>query len=178
MKVMKESEDLKPIRVAGIVRESIVDGPGFRFTIFCQGCPHGCKGCHNEETHDFKGGNLCSGERLLEAIDESPIIQGVTFSGGEPICQAEAFYLLGKEIKKRNLDLLLFTGYTYEELEEMKKSNESVCNLLNIIDYMIDGKYKEELRDLTLLYRGSSNQRVIDMNSSRKEGRIIEIQLI
>ena len=75
------------LRLAGIVRESIVDGPGIRFTVFCQGCPHGCPGCHNPETHDFKGGSDCSVDRLMEEIDKDPILAGVTFSGGEPFAR-------------------------------------------------------------------------------------------
>lgn len=109
------------IKIAGIVRESIVDGPGIRFTIFSQGCPHGCPGCHNPETHDFAGGQDCSIERLLEEIDKDPLLAGVTFSGGEPFCQAEAFALMGKYIKKRGLTITIFSGYTYEEISSMSR---------------------------------------------------------
>ncbi|MBR5516949.1 MAG: anaerobic ribonucleoside-triphosphate reductase activating protein [Firmicutes bacterium] len=159
------------IRIAGVVRESIVDGPGFRFVVFCQGCPHGCPGCHNPATHDFEGGYDCSFEKILAAIDGNPLLDGVTFSGGEPFCQPEAFYQLGLELKKRNLNLLAYTGFTYEELIAME--DESVNKLLSILDLLVDGRYVQEQRDLTLLFRGSKNQRVIDMNLTRAENQLI-----
>ena len=87
------------IRLAGIVRESIVDGPGFRFTVFCQGCPHHCPGCHNQQTHDFAGGKDVALSRILEEIDKNPLLSGVTFSGGEPFCQAGAFADLAEEVE-------------------------------------------------------------------------------
>ena len=96
------------LRLAGIVRESIVDGPGIRFTVFCQGCPHGCPGCHNPETHDFKGGSDCSVDRLMEEIDKDPILAGVTFSGGEPFCQPEALCTLARRLRPYIKDLVVF----------------------------------------------------------------------
>ncbi len=160
------------IKIAGIVRESIVDGPGIRFTIFCQGCPHNCQGCHNPETHDFQGGYDCSLEKLLNEIDKDPLLSGVTFSGGEPMCQAESFLMLAKEIKKRKLDIVIFSGYTFEELENMCKEDVAVKELLDLTDFLIDGKFDKDKKDLTLKFRGSSNQRVIDMNLTRKSGQI------
>lgn len=158
------------IRLAGIVRESIVDGPGIRFTVFCQGCPHACEGCHNPETHDFAGGKDISIERLLEEIDKDKLLAGVTFSGGEPFCQAEAFARLGRKVKERGLNITTFSGYTLEELREMAEQRADVCELLELTDILIDGPFINELRDLTLQFRGSSNQRVIDMNETRKTG--------
>ena len=154
------------IRLAGVIRESIVDGPGFRFTIFCQGCPHHCPECHNPETWDFEGGKDTSFERILEEIDKNPLLAGVTFSGGEPFCQAESFAELALEIKKRNLDIVTFTGYTLEELREMGKNDKAVEALLEITDILIDGPYIKEERDLTLQFRGSRNQRIIDMKAT------------
>ncbi|QAT42802.1 anaerobic ribonucleoside-triphosphate reductase activating protein [Aminipila luticellarii] len=164
------------IRIAGIVRESIVDGPGIRFTVFCQGCPHGCKGCHNPETHDFKGGYDCSIEKLLHEIDKDPLLSGVTFSGGEPMCQPEAFLTLAREIKKRELNIVIFTGYTLEELQSMADENPSIGELLLFTDYLIDGRFVREERDLTLQFRGSGNQRYIDMNLTREAGHIVSAQ--
>ena len=112
-------QDLKKydsIRIAGIVRESIVDGPGLRFAVFCQGCPHGCPGCHNQETHDFNGGYDCDISKIVDAVDKDPLLDGVTFSGGEPFCQPGAFSALAEEIKKRGLNIMAYSGYTYEEL--------------------------------------------------------------
>lgn len=161
------------LRLAGIVRESIVDGPGIRFTVFCQGCPHGCEGCHNPETHDFNGGSDCSIDRLLEEIDKNPLLAGVTFSGGEPFCQPESFVNLGRQVKARGLNITAFSGYTLEKLTEMAAKDAAVGELLEITDILIDGPFVKELRDLTLQFRGSSNQRVIDMNETRKAGKIV-----
>lgn len=160
------------IRIAGVVRESIVDGPGLRFTVFCQGCPHGCKGCHNMATHDFSGGYDCELDKILGAIDQNPLLDGVTFSGGEPLCQPEAFYKLAVEVKKRNLNIMTYTGYTYEELQEMGRENHWVADLLSLTDLLVDGRFVEAERDLTLLFRGSRNQRVIDMNLTRERGEV------
>jgi len=160
------------IRLAGIVRESIVDGPGIRFTVFCQGCPHACEGCHNPETHDFAGGKDISIERLLEEIDKDKLLAGVTFSGGEPFCQAEAFACLGRGVKERGLNITVFSGYTLEELQDMAVQRADVRELLELTDILIDGPFFNELRDLTLQFRGSSNQRVIDMNETRKTGEL------
>ncbi len=161
------------IRLAGIVRESIVDGPGIRFTVFCQGCPHGCPGCHNPESHDFSGGQDCSTDRLLEEIDKDPLLAGVTFSGGEPFCQPEGFLELAEGVKKRGLNITSFSGYTYEQLKDMASENDAVKKLLDITDILVDGPFIKEQRDLTLQFRGSSNQRVIDMNRTRDEGDIV-----
>lgn len=160
------------IRLAGIVRESIVDGPGIRFTVFCQGCPHACEGCHNPETHDFAGGKDISIERLLEEIDKDKLLAGVTFSGGEPFCQAEAFACLGRGVKERGLNITVFSGYTLEELQDIAVQRADVRELLELTDILIDGPFINELRDLTLQFRGSSNQRVIDMNETRKTGEL------
>ena len=160
------------LRIAGIVRESIVDGPGIRFTIFCQGCPHACDGCHNPETHDFAGGKDVSIERLLEEIDKDPLLAGVTFSGGEPFCQPEGFVEIGKRIKERGLNITAFSGYTLEELMSLGIQNAAIAELLELTDILIDGPFQKELKDLTLQFRGSKNQRVIDMNETRKRGEV------
>ena len=151
------------VRIAGVIKESIVDGPGLRFTIFAQGCPHRCKGCHNESTHDFNGGYDCEAEKILHEIDRNPLLSGVTFSGGEPFCQPEPFYALGLKIKERGLDLMAYSGYTLEQLQEMSQSDAAVAGLLGIIDYLVDGPFILEERDLNLEFRGSRNQRFIRM---------------
>lgn len=158
--------NVNTLRLAGIVRESIVDGPGFRFAIFCQGCPHNCPGCHNPETHDFEGGSDVTFDRLLEEMDKNPLLAGVTFSGGEPFCQAEAFAALAAEVKKRDLDIVTFTGYTLEKLREMAKEDKGVADLLEATDILIDGPFVQAEKDLTLQFRGSRNQRVIDMKAT------------
>lgn len=167
---MKKADTL---RLAGIVRESIVDGPGIRFTVFCQGCPHDCPGCHNPETHDFAGGSDCTIARLMEEIDKNPLLAGVTFSGGEPLCQSEAFLQMAKQVKQRNLSLTIFSGYTFEEILIMSEENSNVKELLELTDILIDGPFVYEEKDLTLQFRGSRNQRVIDMNQTRKVGKMV-----
>ena len=161
------------LRIAGIMRESIVDGPGIRFAVFCQGCPHNCPDCHNPETHDFNGGTEVSIEKILKAIDENPMLKGVTFSGGEPTCQAEGFLTLAKAVKARGLDITVFSGYTYEQLMQRAEEEPALARLLELTDLLIDGPFVKAKKDLTLQFRGSSNQRLIDMNATRKEGQIV-----
>lgn len=165
------------INVAGIVRESIVDGPGFRFVIFCQGCPHGCKACHNPDTHAFKDNKLMKVDELFESIMKPRMGKGVTFSGGEPFCQAASFAKLGEKLKAAGIDILIFTGYEYEELIKLSEKNTSIMKLIKMADYIIDGRYEEELRDLSLKFRGSSNQRIIDVKKTLEANKVIEAEL-
>lgn len=160
------------IRLAGVVRESITDGPGIRFAIFCQGCPHHCPGCHNEATWTFDGGVETPIDKILAEIDKNPLLKGVTFSGGEPFSQAEGFLALAKELEKRPLDLVIFTGYTLEELQALGQENPAVKELLERTDILIDGRYIDEERNLSLRFRGSENQRIIDMEQTRKNGKL------
>ena len=160
------------LKIAGVVRESIVDGPGLRFVVFCQGCPHNCPGCHNQGALDFNGGYECHTDRILAAIDDNPLLDGVTFSGGEPFCQAGELSTLGEEIKKRGLKIVTFTGYTYEKLIDISKDNPEIEKLLSVTDVLIDGPYKKEERELTLQFRGSRNQRIIDMDKTRSSGEV------
>lgn len=159
---------IETMRIAGIVRESIVDGPGIRFALFAQGCPHRCKGCHNENTHDFSGGYDCDLAKILAEIDKNPLLSGVTFTGGEPFCQPEPLYKLGLEIKARGLDITAYSGYTLEQLSEMAEKEPFIGKLLGIVDYLVDGPFILEERDLTLEFRGSRNQRFIRMADIRK----------
>ena len=161
------------LRIAGTVNDSIVDGPGIRFTIFVQGCPHDCKGCHNPQTHDFNGGIIISTEVLLEKIKGNPLLDGVTFSGGEPFCQAQALASLGKEIKKLGLNIVTYTGYTFEKLFESRDQN-NWDELFKVTDILIDGPFILEQKDWEIKFRGSSNQRYIDCQESIKQGRAVE----
>lgn len=159
--------EMKTLRLAGVIRESIVDGPGIRMTIFGQGCFHRCKGCHNPKTHDPNGGYISHPENILKAIDENPLLQGVTFSGGEPFLQAEAFAQLGEEIKKRKLHIVTYSGYTFEQLlDGIKEGREDWEKLLRVTDILVDGRFVLEKRSLNLLFRGSENQRLIDVPKS------------
>ena len=160
------------IRIAGTVGESIVDGPGFRYTLFVQGCPHHCDGCHNPETHDFSGGKLTTTDSLYEQCMENPLCRGVTFSGGEPFCQAEALYELGSRFRAAGKHLMCYSGWTFEELQAKAQREEYVGKLLGILDVLVDGRFVKELKDISLQFRGSRNQRVIDMDRTRETGQV------
>lgn len=165
------------IRIAGTVSESIVDGVGFRYVIFTQGCPHGCPGCQNPQTHDFGGGRLVDTDELFNECVDDPLNKGVTFSGGEPFCQAEPLAELAERFKQRGLSVWSFSGWTFEELLEKSKREESVKRLLERLDVLVDGKFLEEQKSLSLQFRGSSNQRLIDVPASLKAGAAVELDL-
>lgn len=164
------------LRLAGTVEDSIVDGPGIRYTIFVQGCPHHCPGCHNPQTHDFSGGYESDSQMILEEIQNNPLLSGVTFSGGEPFCQPEALLKLGREIKAMGKHLMIYSGYTYERLLEIGQKRPAVLGLLELADLLVDGPYLEKERDLTLRFRGSSNQRVIDLKKTKEHGTVMLYQ--
>ena len=159
------------LRIAGTVNDSIVDGPGIRYTIFTQGCPHHCPGCHNPQTHDFAGGQDADVENILKEIFNNPILSGVTFSGGEPFCQAEALVPIAEAIKEKGKHLMIYTGYLLEHLQKME--NAGVQRLLELADVIVDGPFIMAEKNLTLSYRGSENQRVIDMVKTRKSGEVV-----
>ncbi len=160
------------LRLSGIVEESSVDGPGFRYALFTQGCPHACPGCHNPHTHPFDGGSERDTDDLLADILSNPMLRGVTFSGGEPFCQPKPLAALAKGIHTHSkLDIITFTGYTFEEL--VKHHDPAVYELLAQTDILIDGRYIASQRDLTLRFRGSANQRVLDVKKSLAAGRAV-----
>lgn len=150
------------LQINNYIEESIVDGPGLRFVIFTQGCPHHCPGCHNPQTHQKSGGTLVDTETLFAKIMENPLLQGVTFSGGEPFMQPEPLARLAEQLHSNGLDVVTYTGYTLERLRLMK--DPAVHALLTQTDLLIDGPFQLESRDLTLPFRGSRNQRVIELH--------------
>ena len=151
------------VNMAGLVRDSIVDGPGLRTVLFVQGCPHHCPGCHNPETWAFSGGTPMEEERLLEIIRENPLCRGVTFSGGEPFAQAEGLFRLGRMLKESGYEVASYTGYTFEQLLEGTEQQKA---LLGILDVLIDGPFVLEERTLELNFRGSRNQRILNVPES------------
>lgn len=159
------------LRIAGTVGESIVDGPGIRYVIFTQGCPHRCPGCQNPGTHDFAGGREIDTDVLLEEIRRNPLISGVTFSGGEPFAQAEALLPLARALRAEGRHLMAYSGYTYEEL--LESPDEAVRALLGLLDLLVDGRFVLEQRSLELRFRGSANQRVLDVPRSLAEGAAV-----
>ena len=154
------SNTVPELRISGIAEESIVDGPGLRYVLFTQGCPHHCKGCHNPETHDPQGGVLRDTNDLLQLFEENPLLSGVTFSGGEPFMQPGPLAIMAREVKKAGKTVVVYTGYTLEQLAAER--NSAVHDLLLLTDTLIDGPYVESLRDPDLIFRGSSNQRVLN----------------
>lgn len=166
------------IRIAGTVNDSIVDGNGIRFTIFTQGCPHQCKGCHNPQTHDFNGGEIVSEDELLDKIKANPLLDGVTFSGGEPFCQATALASLGRKIHSMGgLDIVTYTGYTFEELTSGFDKHPEWKELLEETDILIDGRFEESLKSYDIRFRGSTNQRYLDAKESLKQNMPIDARL-
>lgn len=161
------------IRICGVVRESIVDGPGLRFVLFTQGCPHHCPGCHNPESHAMDGGYEVTAERVLEEFGKNPLLKGITLSGGDPIVQAGELVELCRQVHALGKDVLLYTGYTYEELQQMAQERPDITRLLAEVDTLVDGRFILAQRDLTLTYKGSRNQRIIDMAATRAAGRVV-----
>lgn len=163
------------IRLSGIINESIVDGPGLRFVIFSQGCPHHCHGCHNPQTFDPSGGYESNIDDIVSKIKNNPLIQGVTFSGGEPFLQASQFTKIAKKSHDMGLNVMSYTGYTYENLIAGATHNKNWKSLLHSIDILVDGPFQIDKKSLLLKFRGSSNQRVIDVKKSLESGNIVTI---
>jgi len=160
------------IRLAADVQtESIVDGPGFRAVIWTQGCNHHCPGCHNPQTWNFNGGALVSTDYVKEVIDSLEYHDGITFSGGDPMYQADTCLDIAKYAINKGLNIWVYTGFTYEELIAM--NNENINKFLDVIDVLVDGRFVMAERNLSLLFRGSSNQRLIDMKETRKQNKIV-----
>ncbi len=161
------------MRVANYIQDSIVDGTGLRFTLFAQGCPHKCEGCHNPKTHDFKGGNDISTDEILNMIFKNPLTDGVTFSGGEPFSQPYDCAKIAKAVREKGLNVWAYTGYTFEELSNSE--NAEVTEFLELCDVLVDGEFDLGLKNLSLKWKGSSNQRVIDVRQSLEKREVIEL---
>lgn len=158
------------LRLSGVIDQSIVDGPGMRLTVFTQGCPHRCAGCHNPGTHSREGGFDMSVAEVLSRFDANPLLSGITLSGGEPVAQAGALAPLAEAVQRRGKNVWCYTGYTFEKLSAMLPGDRGLAALLRNVDVLVDGRYEESLRNLALSYRGSSNQRVLSMHASLASG--------
>ncbi len=157
------------VKILDIIEDTTVDGPGFRTTIYCAGCAHQCEKCHNKQSWDFNQGKELSTDELMKIITDDEFAD-VTFSGGDPMYQADGFTELAKAIKsctKKNI--WCYTGFTFEALLNMPKQR----NLLELIDVLVDGPFIDKLTDPDLLFRGSSNQRLIDVQKSLKENKVV-----
>lgn len=158
---------------ADLQTDSVVDGEGIRTVIWTQGCPHNCLGCHNPNTHDFNDGEVVEVSDVLERIDELENQDGITFSGGDPMCQPLACAEIAKYAKSKGLNIWCYTGYTYENLQKMAKENNGIIEFLNQIDVLIDGPFILKQRSLDLKFRGSQNQRLIDMPKTLKKNKVV-----
>ena len=159
------------LRIAGTVNDSIVDGPGLRYAVFTQGCPHDCPGCHNPQTHDFSGGKDIDTSEILAQIRKNPLLDGLTLTGGDPFCQCTACIALAQGAHAHGLNVWCYSGYTFEELINGKAEWRL---LLQNIDVLVDGPFLLEKRSLDCRFRGSSNQRLIDVPKSLMANRAIE----
>lgn len=165
------------IRLAGEIQEdSIVDGEGLRTVIWTQGCSHNCYGCHNPGTHDFNGGISVDVEDVKSKLKTLKFQDGVTFSGGDPMFQAAACSEIAKFCRKLGLNVWCYTGFTFEKLLEISKTNENLLEFLKNIDVLIDGKFELSKKSLNVKYRGSTNQRIIDVKQSLKNGYVCTIK--
>lgn len=158
------------LNLSGIVEDSIVDGPGIRVCVFCQGCPHHCPGCHNPETWAFGRGQDFEEAQILEIVKGNPLCHGVTFSGGEPFAQAEAFTKLARLLKAEGYEVASYSGYTFETLLHGTPAQRT---LLEAIDILIDGPFVLSEKSLELSFRGSKNQRILDVKRSLAAGQAL-----
>lgn len=164
-----ESLDETCLRIAGVVTESIVDGPGIRYTIFTQGCPFRCEGCHNPQAQPLNGGIEVRLSVLYKEIKANPLITGVTYSGGEPFIQTRPLILLSKVLKAQGYSLWSYSGYTYDNLDGDFMRRE----LLELMDVVVDGPFVKSKMSMDLDFRGSSNQRIIDVPKSMAQGKVV-----
>ncbi len=158
--------------LSGIVSDSIVDGPGIRTAVFSQGCPHHCPGCHNPETWEFGCGTQIPVEAVVEIVEANPLCRGVTFSGGEPFAQAAGFAKLARLLKEKGYEVASYSGYTFEEL---LNGTQAQKELLSAIDVLIDGRFILAEKTLEIAFRGSRNQRILDVKKSLAAGMAVEV---
>lgn len=157
------------LRIAGVVQESIVDGPGIRYTIFTQGCPFRCEGCQNPQAQSLNGGMEVKLSVLYKEIRQNPLITGVTYSGGEPFIHTRPLIVLSKVLKEEGYNLWSYSGYTFDKLDGDFMRHE----LLEYLDVVVDGPFVHKLYSLDLDFRGSSNQRIINVQETLKAGKVI-----
>ena len=168
------AQNKKTIRLAADLQsDSIVDGPGLRAVIWTQGCSHHCRGCQNPQTWDFEGGAEVPIDMVLEAIDELEYHDGITFSGGDPMYQPESCNIIAKYCKEKGYNIWVYTGYNFEQLKRLAKKDPSYIDFLNNIDVLVDGKFVMKEKDLNCLFRGSRNQRLINVPETLKTGKIV-----
>ena len=159
------------MKIYGLVQDSIVDGPGFRFVCFVQGCPHHCPGCHNPDSHDFDAGTEMTTDEVIKKMRSNPLTDGLTLSGGEPFAQAEDCLAIAHAAHEHGLNVWGYSGWTYDHL--LTEGSDSQKALLRELDVLVDGPFILAERSLSLNWRGSRNQRVIDVQASLAAGEVI-----
>ena len=159
------------IRIAGVTNDSIVDGPGFRLAVFTQGCPHHCPGCHNPETHDSQGGHDADTAEIIAAMQKNPLLAGVTLTGGEPRMQPQACLELARAAHAAGKNVWCYTGFMFETL--LKEADPQRLALLRETDVLVDGPFLLAQRSLDVRFRGSRNQRLIDVQKSLSLGKTV-----
>lgn len=167
------------MKIAGFYDESISNGLGWRAVLFVSGCPHHCPGCHNEAAQNYNYGEEFNEQEILERIQGNSILNGITISGGEPLCkenivQVNQFIQDVKKIKP-NFDIWCYTGYTLEQLEERK--DEITNKTLENIDVLVDGRFIKEKKNSEIKFRGSDNQRILDVKKSLKQKKVITLDI-
>lgn len=159
------------MKIYGLVQDSIVDGPGFRFSCFVQGCPHHCPGCHNPGSHDPAGGTEMTTDEVVAQMLSNPLTDGLTLTGGEPFAQAEDCLTIARAAHANRLNVWSYSGWTFEHL--LNEGSEAQKALLREIDVLVDGPFVLDERSLTLNWRGSRNQRVVDVQASLAAGEVV-----
>lgn len=167
------------MNMAGFYNESISNGLGWRAVLFVSGCPHNCPGCQNKMAQNFKYGEKFNKQEIIDKIAENSILKGITISGGEPLCPENIPEVLDfiRDVKKvkPNFNVWCYSGYTLEQLEA--RTDETTKQCLNEIDVLVDGRFIEEKKDPTLKFRGSSNQRIIDIQSTMQQNKIVQLAI-
>ena len=163
----------RTVRIAGALRHSSVNGPGVRYVLFFQGCPHHCPNCQNPDTWDPDGGIEFPTSQVIEAVLQTRYLDGVTFSGGDPLLQAEGALEIARAIRKADLSLWIYTGWTYEQVRD-GAAGRAACELLQTAAVLVDGPYMEKFRSDSVIYRGSSNQRLVDLAQTIRSGVVTE----
>lgn len=161
------------LRLFGELKESITDGPGLRYAVFTQGCPHYCEGCHNPESHSFTEGYLVREDKIIDEVLKNPLLDGVTLSGGEPFMQAAELSVIASAVRQKGLTVITFSGYTFEEILALSADRKGYRTLLENTDILIDGRFEAKNKSMDLRFRGSTNQRAIDVQATLKKGQVV-----
>jgi len=167
---------LSTIRIFGTADDSIVDGPGIRLAVFAQGCSFACPGCHNPLAQPFEGGREVTVAALVQLIEDNPLLAGITLTGGEPFQQPEPFLELARYARDKGLSVWAYSGYVWEELLA-GTPGEAARELLLEVDVLVDGRFEEARASYELKWRGSANQRIIDVPASLAANKVIELEL-